>query len=82
MAETLRYRCARGRASGLDGRDDRGGSHRWTVEADVTAPSKPDLLKHSGRGDFPRCVVRGAMLENGAVQVRLEPIAGDLHRAR
>ena len=78
MAETLRFDTAAlgalppGWMAGVTGR----GSHHWSVETDPTAPSKPNVLKQSGKGDFPWCVVRDATLENGSVQVRFRPIAG------
>jgi len=40
--------------SGVTGR----GAPRWSVEADRTAPSPPNVLKQSGSGDFPWCVMR------------------------
>ena len=30
-----------------------GGTPRWAVEADASAPSPPNVLKQSGSGDFP-----------------------------
>jgi hypothetical protein len=53
----------------------KGASH-WTVEADATAPSPPNVLKQSGRGDFPWCVLRDAQLADGFVEVKFKPIAG------
>src|SRR6266404_7937774 len=32
------------------------GSPKWAVEADATAPSRPNVLKQSGSGGFPWCV--------------------------
>ena len=52
------------------------GSFRWSVEADATAPSRPNALKQSGRGDFPWCVVRDAELADGYVEVKFKPISG------
>src|SRR5262249_19128534 len=52
------------------------GSHRWSIEADTDAASKRNVLKQSGRGDFPWCVVRGASLADGFVEVRFKPISG------
>ena len=78
MAETLRFDTdplgapPPGWTAGVTGR----GSHHWSVEPEGSAPSKPNVLKQSGKGDFPWCVVRGATLENGSVQVRFKPIAG------
>src|SRR5438309_1684091 len=58
--------------SGTTGR----GNPRWTVETDPSAPSKPNVLKQSGRGDFPWCVKRDSMLENGYVEVKFKALAG------
>lgn len=53
-----------------------GGSPRWTVEADPTAPSAPNVLKQSGRGAFPWCVMKDAALADGFVEVKFKPLAG------
>src|SRR5215475_736701 len=52
------------------------GTPKWTVEADATAPSPPNVLKQSGSGTFPWCVKVGAALADGAVEVRFKPISG------
>lgn len=39
------------------------GNARWQVEADASAPSKPHVLKQSGRGDFPWCVREGTAIK-------------------
>jgi hypothetical protein len=52
------------------------GAHRWSVEIDPSAPSKPNVLKQSGRGDFPWCVRRGSSIADGYVEVRFKPLAG------
>ncbi len=52
------------------------GSPRWTVEADSTAPSRPNVLKQSGQGTFPWCVRKDVSLENGFVEVKFKPIEG------
>jgi hypothetical protein len=78
MAETIRFDDDAVGAlpsrwiAGVTGR----GSHHWRVEADASAPSQPNVLKQSGRGDFPWCVVRGAGLADGFVEVRFKPLAG------
>jgi hypothetical protein len=78
MAETLRFdndpagASPPGWTAGVTGR----GSHHWSVEPDASASSRPNVLQQSGKGDFPWCVVRGAALEDGSVQVRFKPIAG------
>ena len=58
--------------AGLTGR----GSPKWSVEADASAPSKPNVLRQSGSGTFPWCVKPEASLENGYVEVRFKPLSG------
>jgi len=58
--------------SGVTGR----GSPLWAVEADATAPSKPNVLKQSGSGTFPWCVRTDASLPDGYVEVKFKPISG------
>jgi hypothetical protein len=38
------------------------GSPVWKVEADASAPSKPNVLKQSGNGSFPWCVKQSAQI--------------------
>jgi len=52
------------------------GNPRWTVEADSSAPSAPNVLKQSGSGTFPWCVRKDAPLEDGFVEVRFKPLSG------
>ncbi len=52
------------------------GSARWQIEADATAPSKPNVLKQAGRGDFPWCVKEGVSLKDGFVEVKFKSISG------
>src|SRR5258706_6487996 len=61
-----------GWTSGVTGR----GVPKWAVEADSTAPSAPNVLKQSGSGTFPWCVVSGVSLTDGFVEVRFKPISG------
>ena len=61
-----------GWACGMTGK----GSPRWTIEADISAPSAPHVLKQSGSATFPWCVVEGSSLADGFVEVRFKPIAG------
>jgi hypothetical protein len=53
-----------------------GGAPRWTVEADSSAPSPPNVLRQSGSGSFPWCVKQGTALAAGAVEVKFKPLAG------
>ena len=52
------------------------GSPRWQVEAEATAPSKPNVLKQSGSGTFPWCVKQDALFADGYVEVKFKPISG------
>lgn len=58
--------------AGVTGR----GSPKWSVEADATAPSPPNVLKQSGSGTFPWCVRPDASFADGQVEVKFKPIAG------
>jgi len=61
-----------GWSSGVTGR----GSPKWSVEADASAPSKPNVLKQSGSGTFPWCVRPDASLADGYVEVKFKPLSG------
>jgi hypothetical protein len=52
------------------------GSPVWKVEADMSAPSKPNVLKQSGTGTFPWCVKHSAQITDGFVEVKFKPLAG------
>ena len=52
------------------------GSPRWQVEADATAPSKPNVLKQGGSGTFPWCVKNGVAIADGFVEVKFKSISG------
>jgi len=58
--------------AGVTGR----GSPKWTVEADASAPSRPNVLKQSGSGTFPWCVRPDVSLADGWVEVKFKPISG------
>jgi hypothetical protein len=57
------------------------GSPLWKVEADDTAPSKPNVLKQSGQGTFPWCVRKNVSLADGFVEVKFKPMEGREDRA-
>ncbi len=57
------------------------GSAKWAVEPDSTAPSKPNVLKQSGRGTYPWCARRDVSLADGFVEVRFKPMQGREDRA-
>jgi hypothetical protein len=58
--------------AGVTGR----GSPKWTVEADASAPSKPNVLKQSGSGTFPWCVRPEVAIADGWVEVKFKPLSG------
>jgi hypothetical protein len=78
MAETFNFdadavgKIPAGWIAGVTGK----GAHRWSVEPDAGAPSKPNVLKQDGRGDFPWCVRRDSAIVDGHVEVRFKPLSG------
>jgi hypothetical protein len=52
------------------------GSVRWTVDADPSAPSAPNVLRQSGSGTFPWCMKKGSSVADGFVEVKLKPEKG------
>ena len=78
MAETINFdtepvgELPKRWSAGVTGR----GSARWSVEADASAPSSPNVLKQSGHGDFPWCVLADAALSDGFVEVKFKPLSG------
>lgn len=42
------------------------GGSRWLVEASADAPSKPNVVRQSGVGDFPWCALKGASMADPA----------------
>jgi hypothetical protein len=52
------------------------GAPRWLIEADATAPSRPQVLKQSGKAPFPWCVRQGTALADGMVEVKFKPLSG------
>lgn len=62
----------KGWAAGVTGT----GTPKWSVEADATAPSKPNVLKQSGEGSYPYCVLKDAAIKDGFVETQFKPLAG------
>ena len=52
------------------------GEPKWTIEADDTAPSKPNVLKQSGEATYPVCIKDGTNLKDGFVEVKFKPVSG------
>src|SRR3954451_2008635 len=52
------------------------GSPHWAVEADPAAPSKPNVLKQSGKATFPWCAKKDVAITDGFVEVKFKPLKG------
>jgi Galactocerebrosidase, C-terminal lectin domain len=52
------------------------GSPKWSVEADDSAPTKPNILKQSGSGTFPWCAKKTVSITDGSVEVKFKPLQG------
>ncbi len=57
------------------------GEAKWTIEADATAPSKPNVLKQSGQATYPVCIKDDTSLKDGFVEVKFKPISGKVDQA-
>jgi len=57
------------------------GEPKWTVEAEPSAPSKPNVLKQSGRATFPVAIKSDTALRDGFVEVKFKAVAGTEDRA-
>jgi hypothetical protein len=57
------------------------GSPKWTVEAEVNAPSGPNVLTQSGSGTFPWCAMADVAITDGFVEVKFKPMQGSEDRA-
>lgn len=66
-----------GWATGVTGRGD----SRWAIEADSSAPSKPNALKQSGVGDFPWAVKNDTKIGDGYVEVKFKALSGKRDQA-
>lgn len=53
-----------------------GGTPKWSVESDSSAPSKGNVLKQSGEGAYPWCVKKDVSIADGFVEVKFKPISG------
>ncbi len=78
MADTINFDSDKpggapgGWTTGVTGR----GTPKWTVETDASAPSKSNVLKQSGSGTFPYCVLKKSSLADGVVEVKFKSLAG------
>ena len=57
------------------------GEPKWTVEAEPTAPSKPNVFKQSGRATFPVAIKSDTNIRDGFVEVKFKAVAGSEYRA-
>jgi hypothetical protein len=57
------------------GTTGRGAPH-WAVETDLSAPSKPNVLKQSGKATFAWCAKKGVAIADGFVEVKFKPLQG------
>jgi len=57
------------------------GDAKWTVERDDSAPSKPRVLKQSGEATYPVCLLDGASLQDGFVEVKFKLVSGQEDQA-
>src|SRR5205809_932495 len=48
----------------------------WSITADTTAPSAPNVLVQKGQGAFPWAVKERVAIEDGFVEVRFKPLSG------
>lgn len=52
------------------------GVAQWTVVAEDSAPSKPNVLKQSGQATYPVCFKNDTSLKDGFVEVKFKPVSG------
>jgi hypothetical protein len=52
------------------------GEPRWEIVADDSAPSKPNVLKQSGKATYPVCIKSDTHLKDGFVEVKFKPLSG------
>jgi hypothetical protein len=57
------------------------GNPKWTVETDLTAPSKLTVLKQSGRATYPLILKNDTNIKDGFVEMKFKAIAGSEDRA-
>ena len=52
------------------------GQEKWTIEADPTAPSRPNVLKQSGQATYPVCLKDDTSVKDGFVEVKFKALSG------
>ncbi|MGQ0505898.1 MAG: hypothetical protein ACT4TC_11330 [Myxococcaceae bacterium] len=61
--------------------DSGAGGPKWSVTRDDSAPTRPNVLRVSGPGDFPWCVKPDVVLREGFVEVTLKALSGEEDQA-
>src|ERR1700760_2424985 len=57
------------------------GSPKWQIAPDSSAPSGPNVLKQTGSGTFPWCVMKSVSITDGFVEVKFKPLSGRADQA-
>src|SRR6266568_2273253 len=57
------------------------GKAAWSIVADDSAPSKPNVLKQSGEATYPVCIKDDSSVKDGFVEVKFKPLSGKEDRA-
>ena len=82
-ADTINFDSAPAGKSppGWTGTNTGSGSPKWTVVADDSAPSKPNVLKQSGEAAYPVALKDDTSLKDGFVEVKFKPVSGQEDQA-
>jgi len=83
LAETINFDAAPpGQPPpGWTGTNTGQGEAKWTIVADASAPSAPNVLKQSGVATYPVCLKDGARIKDGFVEVKFKPVSGQKDQA-
>ena len=57
------------------------GQPKWTVVAEASAPSKPNVLKQSGQAAYPVALKQETSLKDGFVEAKIKLVAGEEDQA-
>src|ERR1017187_8857888 len=52
------------------------GAAKWSIAQEDSAPSKPNVLKQSGEGTYPICIMDDASLKDGFVEGKFKSLSG------
>ena len=83
LAETINFDAAPpGQPPpGWTGTNTGQGEAKWTIVADASAPSAPNVLKQSGVATYPICLKDGTRIKDGFVEVKFKPVSGQKDQA-